>query len=402
MKIIMNSYVKNSLKVAGLASLLGLAFLCGKKHGPGNIRPSLNSSHNISNILTKLPGGEIKVDYESISEQPFKHLKKLNDIVEHEYGIPIWVSDANKRFDKAGDLEGSFFQLNSNALAPMKESMNPNDGVPEAFIVPKLKRITRSEKLMTDKNDLKYQAEDQNMLGFSSEIFVDKDFLDRVKNPSLYLIEPVTRRMRFVRKMNFKEKEGVFTENVDTEDILMKTLPVVGIFEGYCLSKDYSTMDMNGIVCSRQPAFLMGDFGEDPKYDMGHMNSTAFTIFGLYDSNIKQLADSLGSMTLTRDDANDLISKCFDKSVQERLTGLYEKAKIRQKGYTTFTMNLGRYGNCMITPIEVDSSGESKPFTMCYGHVNEIDSTNFICDKYSDFRIKQQPDPDIWYFFKDH
>ena len=333
---------KDYMKIGTLSALVGL-YGCGKSE--------------VAPFITKLPDKGIKIEYEKMVESPFKTAKKCVDGIRpcpwdsNDVNALFWFENENelKRYDH--DLDGDFFQRVNykGKKTESKSIMNPKDGIPEIFVVPRYKEIVSGDR-------------DHLIKGFSANIFVDEDYLKASKNNSLYFWGDKN-DLRLIRPLKFKKEVEIYFDKIDTEDIVTRCK------NNYCLKKDKES-SKGAIIEARYPRFAIGDFeGENPKLESKDLKNPLYALFGMFYSNgifyslddQKALAEK---MALAKKD----LDYCFDDSFQAKLTVAYDTAQRQNPGSASLSIpQIRTEKGCMFYGARQDISfenGEGKIFVI--------------------------------------
>jgi len=303
----MQTKTKTLIASTALSLLLGLSS-CGKSK---------------SSLVSSLPqsassNAPARVDYEKLVEGNWQDYAKLQDlkrqINEDDKDILFW---GPKNFQNAafglGDqdaFQGHFFQKTVfPGQVEQSNILNPNDGNPGIFIVPKFKTLSQNGSEKT---------------GFYASIFVDKDYIDKIQDPKLYFVNPY-KEISLDRKLDFKREGDLYLATVDLSN-------------GDVFRAPFITSSMGGLD-SFDPIFVIGNLEDTPsKFEPSKIKSPLYTLFGIYQPQLrregmmKAIQDS-NSFNSDQKKLEQIISECFNYQTQAKLSVMYEQMKAENPNY---------------------------------------------------------------------
>ena len=299
-------------KKVAMASLLALPlsyFSCRKSE--------------MSPFLTKLPDGRVRIEYEKLVDKPFDMFVD---------GDPIFWT--NSKYQYVSDKEGHFFQKTNflGGNAKTGPSMNPNDGIPEAFVVP----VYKGNAIYSDN----YVKPEERRHSFVAYLFFDKDYMNAIhKNQKLYFLGS-DGEMALLKKLKFSKDHGIFSAKINSEDFLSPYCPTrENNASGRCIAENlrYSlkknVKDMNfksGRAHSQFPMFIAGDLGEGLLVP-SNLNNPLYSIFGMYDleaqrnqllnplEDARAVKKKLAEQEVIKQKTDELVKRCFDGTFRNNL-----------------------------------------------------------------------------------
>ena len=229
----------NKTKFLTIPIFLSLPFYygCSKKSEEvkkvEQIQQKTVNETDLDKLLTKLPDGTIKIEYEKIVEKPYIYCRKYEDIALDSssftdfWGTFVWLDNKDVKL-YTSDMSSSqvmFYEtatisnfdtgeIISKSEIKLTPSINPNDNVAEAFIIPQ----TKTGKL-------------------SFIIFLDEKCLNKFKEPTVVRIGVMgwsKYSLHYLKKLNSEKQHDIYIESVITEsDIDIRPRPYfyLGNFE---------------------------------------------------------------------------------------------------------------------------------------------------------------------------